>query len=104
MTAGNVPDTLSRLTGMANNAVSANTQVKMMDASRLLELSQAECSAMRILRDRRLADRYKIDGPAVLLESNVYGGPLARLSWERKLEELFCKKMGKMLKVRMLLL
>ena len=43
---------------------------------------------LRLPRNRRPAELDKIDDPVVLLESNVYGHPLARSKWDRNLEEL----------------
>ena len=51
MTAAQVLDSISRLSGcagQASNAVSAHTQVKMEDAPTLLELWASECQAIWI--------------------------------------------------------
>ena len=42
----------------------------------------------RSLRNRRPANCDKVDDPAVSLESNLYGRPLAGSLWERKMEEI----------------
>ena len=42
---------------------------------------------MKLPRNRRTAGGDKIDDSVVHLEGNLYGHPLAGLSWERMMEE-----------------
>ena len=77
MTAAQVLDTISRLPGMsgeANNAVSAYTQVKMIDASRMLVRLETECPTVGIglLRNHRSKHWHKIVDPMVPRERAFY--------------------------------
>ena len=69
MTAAKVMDIISRLpgcSGQATDAVSADTQVKMEDAHKLLKIPKSECPDIWI----RLPS---IEDPVVPLERNLYG-------------------------------
>ena len=97
MTAAKVLDTVLRVPGMsgeANDAVSAYTQVKMSDASRLLARPVTECPTVWIglPRNRRPKHLDNIDDPMVPWERNLYGHPLAKLHWERRLEEVLLQE------------
>ena len=61
------------MSGEANDAVSACTQVKMSDTSRLLKLLEIECSTVwiRLLRNRRPKHWDNIDDPMVTLDCNL---------------------------------
>ena len=85
MTAAKIMDIISRLPGcdgQAADAVSAYSQVKMEDAHKLLKKSQIGVS--------RHVDSSTED-PVVPLERNLYGHPLAGLSWERQFEKILLK-------------
>ena len=84
MTAAKVMDIMSRLpgcSGQAADAVSAYTQVKVEDASKLLQIPKSECPDIWIRLPRHMED------PGVPLKRNLYGHPLAGLSWERQFEK-----------------
>ena len=90
MTAAEVLDTISQLPGMsgeANDAVSAHAQVKMSDASRLLEILETDCPTVWIWLPRNSPKHEdNIDG------AHLYGHPLAGLLCERRLEEVLLEK------------
>ena len=80
VTAAQVSDTISRLSGLVgetNDAVSACTQEKRKHAPRLLKLPATECSTigMRLPRDRRPAIWRTINAPAVFYESKFQRHP-----------------------------
>ena len=84
MTGDKVLDTITRLPGMsgkANAAVSAHTQVKISDASRLLELPETACPTfwIKLPRNRRPKHWDIIDDTMFPLERNSYGHPLVGL-------------------------
>ena len=89
MTAAEALDRISGLPGMsgeANDAVSACTQVRMSDAAttqaspRLLKLREAECPKVwvRLPRNRRPKHWDNIDDPMVPSERNLRGHPCGR--------------------------
>ena len=84
MTAAKVMDIVSRLPGCARqaaDAVSAETQVKMEDAPKLLKIPKSECPDIwiRLPRHRWPKSWSSTEDPVVLLEQNLYGHPLAGL-------------------------
>ena len=84
MTAAKVMDIISRLpgcTGQAADAVSACTQVKMEDASKLLKIPKSECpdNWIRLPRHKWPKSWSSMEDPVVPLERNLYGHPLAGL-------------------------
>ena len=103
MTAAKIMDVISRLPGcdgQAADAVSAYTQVKMEDAHKLLKNSKSECPYIwiRLPRHKWPKSWSSMEDPVVPLERNLYGHPLARLSWEKQFENILLKygweKMG----------
>ena len=89
MTAAKVMDIISRLPGCAGqaaDAVSAYTQVKLEDASKLLKIPKSECPDIwiRLPRHKWPKSWSSMEDPAVPLERNLYGHPLAGLFWERQ--------------------
>ena len=84
-------DIISRLPGCAGqavDAVSAYTQVKMEDAPKLLRIPKSECLDIWIPKHKWPKSWSSMEGPVVLLERNLYGHPLAGLSWERQFEKV----------------
>ena len=75
--------------GQAADAVSAYTQVKMEDASRMLEIPKSQCPDFWICLPRHKWSQSwsDIEDPVVPLERNFYGHPLADLLRERQFEE-----------------
>ena len=93
MTAAKVMDIMSRLPGCAGqaaDAVSADTQVKMEDAPKLLKIPKSECPDIWI-RLPRHKNAPSMDDPVVPLERNLYGHSLAGLLWERQFEKILLK-------------
>ena len=93
MTAAKVMDIISRLPGcdgQAADAVSAETRVKMEDAPKLSKIPKSECPDiwMRLPRHKWPKSWSSIEDPVVPLERNLYGHPLAGLSWERQFEKI----------------
>ena len=95
MTAVKVMDIISRLPGCAGqaaDAVSAETQVKMEDAHKLLRIPKSECPDiwMRLPRHKWPKSWSSMKDPVVPLERNLYGHPLAGLVgkaiWENPIE------------------
>ena len=81
MTAARIMDIISRLSscdGQAADAVLAYTQMKMEDAHKLFKIPKSDCPDIWIR-------------PVVPLERNLYGHPLAGLSWERQFEKILLK-------------
>ena len=77
-------DIISRLPGCAGqaaNAVSANTHVKMEDASTLLQIPKSECPDIwiRLPKDRWPKSWSSMEDPVVPLERNLYSHPLGNL-------------------------
>ena len=93
MTAARVMDITSRLpccAGQAADAVSADTQVKMEDAPKLLKIPKSECPDIwiRLPRHKWPKSWSSVEDPVVPLERNLYGHPLAGLLWERQFEKV----------------
>ena len=93
MTAVKVMDIISTLPGcdgQAADAVSAETRVKMEDAPLLSKIPKSECPDiwMRLPRHKWPKSWSSIEDPVVPLERNLYGHPLAGLSWERQFEKI----------------
>ena len=93
ITAAKVMDIISRLPGCAGqaaDAVSANTQMKMEDAPKLLKIPKSECSdiGIRLPRHKWPKSSSSMEDPVVPLERNLYGHPLAGLLWERQFEKI----------------
>ena len=96
MTAAKVIEIISRLPGCAGqaaDAVSADTQVKMEDAPKLLKIPISECPDIwiRLPRHRWPNSCSSMEDPVVPLERNLYGHPLAGLLWERQFEKILLK-------------
>ena len=96
MTAAKVMDIISRLPGcdeQAADAVSAYTHVKMDDAPKLLKIPKSECPDIwiRLPRHKWPKSWSSMEDPVVPLEPNLYGHPLAGLSWERPFEKILLK-------------
>ena len=88
MTAAKIMENISSLPGCAGqaaDAVSAYTPVKMEDAPKLLEIPKSECPDIwiRLPRHKWPKSSSSMEDPVFLLERNLYGHPLAGLSWER---------------------
>ena len=93
MTAAKVMNVIARLPDcdrQAADAVSANSQVKLEIASRLLNIPKSECPDIWIRLPRHTWPKSwaNIEDPVVPLERNSYGHPLAGLFWERQFEEV----------------
>ena len=89
-------DIISRLPGCAGqaaDAVSAYTQVKMEDPPKLLKIPKSECPDIwiRLPRHKWPKSWSSMEDPVVPLERNLYGHPLAGLSWERQFEKTLLK-------------
>ena len=96
MTAAKIMDIISRLPGcdgQAADAVSAETQVKMEDAHKLLKIPKSECpdSWIRLPRHKWPKSWSSMEDPVVPLERNLYGHPLAGLLCERQFEKVLLK-------------
>ena len=96
ITAAKVMDIISRLPGCdgeAADAVAAYTQVKMEDAQKLLKIPKSECPDIWIPLPRHKWPKSwsSMEDPVVPLERNLYGHPLAGLSWERQFEKVLLK-------------
>ena len=86
-------DVIARLPGCAGqaaDAVSAYTQGKVEDAPALLKTPKSECPdiSIRLPRLKWPKSWSSMIDPVVPLEKNLYGHPLARLSWERQIEKV----------------
>ena len=82
MRAAKVMDIMSRLpgcSGQAADTVSANTQVKMEDASTSLKIPKSECPDIwvRLPKHKWPKSWSSMEDPVVPLERNLYGHPLA---------------------------
>ena len=91
-----VMDIISRLPGcegQAADAILAYTQVKIEDAPKLLKIPKSECPDIRIRPPRHKWPKSwsSMGDPVVPLERNLYGHPLAGLSWEREFEKILLK-------------
>ena len=96
MTVAKVMDIISRLPGcdgQAADAVSAETQVKMEDAHKLLKIPKSECPDIwiRLPRHKWPKSWSSMEDPVVPLERNLYGHLLAGLLWERQFEKIVLK-------------
>ena len=96
VTAAKVMYVISKLPGCAGQAayaVSAFTQVKMEDAPTLLKIPKSECPDIWIhLPKHKWPESWSsVEDPVVALERNLYGHPLAGLSWERQFEKILLK-------------
>ena len=79
------------MAGETSDAISAYTQVKMAEASRLLPLTKEECPEILgqiLLHDTDQKSWDNTEDPVERLERNFYGHPLTGLLWERKFEEV----------------
>ena len=88
MTAAKVMEIISRLPGCAGqaaDAASAYAQIRMEDASTLLNIPESECPDIwiRLPRHKWPKSWSSMENPVVPLERNLYGHPLAGLSWQR---------------------
>ena len=95
MTAAQVMDITSRLSGCAGqaaDAASACTQV-MKDAPKLLKIPKSECPDfwIRLPRCKWPKSWSTVEDPVVPLDRNLYGHPLAGLLWERQFEKILLK-------------
>ena len=65
----------------------------MEDAHKLLKIPKSECPDIwiRLPRHKWPKSWSSIEDPVVLLERNLYGHPLAGLSWERQFEKILLK-------------
>ena len=94
MTAAKIMDIISRLPGcdgQAADAVSADTQVKMEDAHKLLKTpKKSECPDfwIRLPRHKWTKSWSSMEDPVVRLERNLYGDTLTGLLWERQFEKI----------------
>ena len=96
MTAAKIMDIISRLPGcdgQAADAVSAYTQVKMEDASKMTENSKIGVSRHldSLPRHKWPKSWSSMEDPVVPLERNLYGHPWAGLLWERQFEKILLK-------------
>ena len=94
MTAAKIMDIISRLPGcdgQAADAVSAQTQVKMEDAHKLLKIPKSEFPDIwiRLPRHKWPNSWSSMEDPVVPLERNLYGHPLAGLLWEMQSEKIY---------------
>ena len=83
MTAAKIMDIISRLPscdGQAADAASAETQVKMEDAHKLLKIPKSECPDIwiRLPRHKWPKSWSSMENPDVPLERNLYGHPFGR--------------------------
>ena len=80
--------------GQAADAVSAYTQVKMKDAPTFLKNPKSECLDIWISLPKHKWPKSwsSMEGPAVLLERNQYGHPLAGPIRERQFEKVILKR------------
>ena len=93
MTAAKVMDVIAKLpdcAGLAADAVSAYTQVRMEHAPRLLKIPKSECPdiSRRLPRHKWPKSWSNTDDPMVPLERNLYEHPPAGFLWERQFEEV----------------
>ena len=93
MTAAKVIVIISRLpgcAGLAADAISASSHVKMEDAPKSLKISKSECPDIwiRVPRHKWLHSWSSMEDPVVPLERNLYGHPLVWLLWARQLEKI----------------
>ena len=89
MTAAHVMDVFARLPdchGLAADAVSASTQVKMVDVPGLLKTPKSGCPDIwiRLPRHQWPTSWSNIEDPVVTLARNLFGYPLAGLPYKQK--------------------
>ena len=94
--AAKIMDIMSSLPGcegQAADAVSAETQVKMEDAPKLLKIPIPECPDIwiRLPRHKWPKSCSSMEDPVVPLERNLYSHPLAGLLWEMQFEKILLK-------------
>ena len=99
MTAVKVMDVIARLPdcdGQAADAPSAYTQVKMVDAPRLLKIPTSECPDVwtRLPRHKWPKSWAHIEDP-VVPHDFFFGHPLAGLLWEDNLRKFYWNLDGK---------
>ena len=95
MTAAKIMDMISRLPGCAGqaaDALSAYTQVKMIDAHKSLKIPKSEFRHL-IRPPRHIWPKSwsSMEDPVVPLERNLYGHLLAGLLWERQFDKILLK-------------
>ena len=93
MTAAKIMDIISRLPGcdgQAADAVFGLYPSKNGRCSRIIENSKIGCPDIwiRLPRHKWPTSWSSMEDPVVPLERNLYGLPLARLSWERQFEKI----------------
>ena len=83
--------------GQAADAIPADTQVNMEDASTSLKIPKSECPDIwiRLPPHKWPKSWSNIEDPVFLLERNQYGHPLAALLWDRPIEKILLDKDGK---------
>ena len=86
MTAPKIMDIISRLPGCYGQAADA---VSAEDAHKLLKIPESECPDIWIHKWQKSWS--SMEDPAVPLERNLSGHPLARLLWERQFEMILLK-------------
>ena len=89
MKAAKIIDVIARLPGFdaqAADAVSANSQVNLEDAPRLLKIPSSECSDVwiRLPKHKCTNSWSSMEDPVVPLERNLYGPPRTGLLWRRQ--------------------
>ena len=99
MSAAIVMDIISRLPGCAGqaaDAISAETQVKMEDAPKLLKVPKSECPDIwiRLPRHKWPKSWSSMEDPVVPLDRNLYGHPSGGLLWERQFFKKILLKYG----------
>ena len=87
---------ISRLPGCAGqaaDAVSAETQVKIEDAPKLLKIPKSDCPDIWIRPPRHNWPKSwsSMEDPVVPLERHLYGHLLAGLLWKRQFEKILSK-------------
>ena len=82
-----------RVAIVAADAVSADTQVKMEDAHKLLKIPKSECPDIwiRLPRHKWPKSWSSMEDPVVPHKRNLCGHPLAGLLWERQFEKILLK-------------
>ena len=103
MTAAKVMDIISRLPGSQDKQpmqYQPAPRPKMEDAPKLLKIPKSECPDIwiRLPRHNWPKSWSCMEDPVFLLERNLYGHPLAGLSWERQFEKVLlqycCEKVA----------
>ena len=96
ITAAEIMDIISRLSGCAGHAadaVSVCAQVKMEDVHKLLKIPKLECPDIwiRLPRHKWPKSWSSMEDPVVPLERNLYGHLEAGLSRERQFKKILLK-------------